>query len=101
MEPRNYQGAQDARSIEVLPRPAMLDQILEQLTQLRERLAQSTGVLGSIVDRVCGPRPEETLKKGQEGAIGGGKLAAIGRELDGLLFEIEAIEVRTKRLTVL
>lgn len=100
MEPRNYQGAQDARSIEVLPRPAMLDQILEQLTELRERLAQSTGVLGSIVDRVCGPRPEETLK-GQAGAIGGGKLAAIGRELDGLLFEIEAIEVRTKRLTVL
>ena len=100
MEPRNYQGAQDARSIEVLPRPAMLDQILEQLTQLRERLAQSTGELGSIVDRVCGPRPEETLK-GQAGAIGGGKLAAIGRELDGLLFEIEAIEVRTKRLTVL
>ena len=97
MEHRNYQ---DARSIEAPPQPAMLDQILEQLTELRERLAQSTGVLGSIVDRVCGPRPEETLK-GQAGAIGGGKLAAIGRELDGLLFEIEAIEVRTKRLTVL
>ena len=61
------------------------------------RLAQSTGTLGSIADRVFGSRPEGMAKDDRPDTTG--DLGAINSEIAALGREIEAIEDRIDRFS--
>ena len=61
------------------------------------RLAQSTGTLGSIADRVFGSRPEGMAKDDRLDTTG--DLSAIDSEIASLRGEIGAIEDRVDRFS--
>lgn len=78
-----------------------LSQLEYQLAQLRERLAQSTGELGSIADRCFGTQPQPVPTKAPGGVAGAGVVHRIDAEICAFEAEIGAIEERVKRLCAL
>lgn len=77
-----------------------LESIRLTISALRQRLANTTGHLGSLADRLLGTRPE-ALQKSGETTSGGGMIDEINLELSALAAEINAIEDRAERLAAL
>lgn len=89
------------RAAAALPAPeqSQLQAVEADLGNLCERLAQSTGQLGSIADRVFGTYPQAVAEPAKGSPACAGVLSQIGERLAQLSAEIGAIEERTKRLS--
>lgn len=90
-----YQG--DA----AVPQSSEMEMINSHLEQITVRLAQSTGELGSIADRMFGTRPEPVAPSHKGNPIAAGIVASMHDRIEVLNMEVSAIEDRVKRLAAL